>query len=172
MDFFELFNIPPQLSINKDLLRKKYFELSKKYHPDYFANTDQADQQQVLEESALLNKAYKTFTNKDETIKYVLKEKGLLEDDEKYQLETSFLMQMMEINEELSEAGLINTETPGHSLTKKLSDLQNEIYEPVKNIIEDYKEGTTSKEELLQIKDYYFKKKYIDRLTSQSGQKL
>jgi molecular chaperone HscB len=126
----------------------------------------------VLEESALLNKAYNTFTNKDETIKHVLKEKGLLEDDEKYQLENSFLMQMMEINEELSEAGLINAETPGHSVTKKLIDLQNEIYEPVKNIIEDYKEGTTTKEELVQIKDYYFKKKYIDRLTSQSGQKL
>jgi molecular chaperone HscB len=49
----------------------------------------------VLEESALLNK--------DETIKYILKEKGLLEDDGKYQLENSFLMQMMEMNEELLE---------------------------------------------------------------------
>jgi molecular chaperone HscB len=101
-----------------------------------------------------------------------LKEKGILEDDEKYQLENSFLMQMMEINEELSEPGLINAETSGHSLTKKLIDLQNEIYEPVKNIIEDYKEGTTTKEKLLQVKDYYFKKKYIDRLASQLSQTL
>jgi len=172
MDFFELFKMQPQLIINKDLLRKKYFELSKKFHPDYFANTIQADQHQVLEESALLNKAYKTFSNKDETIKYILKEKGLLEDDEKYQLESSFLLQMMEINEEFSEAGLPDAETTRHSLSEKLIDLQNEIYAPVKNIIENYKEGITTKEELLQVKDYYFKKKYIDRLTSQLSQKL
>ncbi len=172
MEFFELFDIPPMLIINKELLRKKYFELSRKYHPDYFANTAQADQQKILEDSALLNKAYKTLTNKDETIKYVLKEKGILEDDEKYQLENSFLMQMMEINEELSEPGLINDETWGNSQFKKLTYLQNEIYEPVKNIIEDYKEGITPKEKLLQVKDYYFKKKYIDRLASQLSQTL
>lgn len=172
MDFFELFNIPPQLTIDKDVLRRKYFELSKKYHPDYFANANEADQYQALEESALLNNAYKTLTNKDETIKYVLKEKNLLKDEEKYILENSFLMQMMEINEELSEAGLLNAKTSEGNLSEKLTGLQDEIYEPVKNIIEDYKEGITTKEELLQVKDYYFKKKYIDRLASQSGQKL
>ena len=172
MEFFELFDIPPMLIINKELLRKKYFELSRKYHPDYFANTAQADQQKILEDSALLNKAYKTLTNKDETIKYVLKEKGILEDDEKYQLGNSFLMQMMEINEELSETGLESDDITGNSLSEKLNYLQTEIYEPVKNIIESYKEGTTSKGELLQVKDYYYKKKYIDRLASQLGQKL
>ena len=172
MYFFELFNLPPQLIINKDVLRKKYFELSKKYHPDFFANTDQADQHEILEKSALLNKAYKTFASNDETIKYVLREKGLLENDEKYQLENTFLMQMMEINEELSEIGLINAETPGNTLSEKLNALQNEIYEPIKNIVENYKEDITTKEELLQVKDYYFKKKYIDRLANQLGQKL
>ncbi len=159
MYFFELFNMQPQLTINKDLLRKKYFELSKKNHPDYFANANQADQHHVLEESASLNKAYKTFTNRNETIKYVLKEKGLMEDDEKYQLENSFLMEMMEINEELSEAGLVHNESTGNILAEKLTKLQKEIYEPVKKIIEDYQEGITTKEELLQVKDYYFKKK-------------
>ncbi len=143
-----------------------------KIYSDYFANTNHTDQLQVLEELALLNKAYKTFTNKDATIKYILKEKGLLEDDEKYQLENSFLMQMMEINEEFSEAGLPDAETTGHGLSEKLIDLQNEIYEPVKNIIENYKEGITTKEELLQIKTIILRKKYIDRLTSQLSQKL
>ncbi|HVE60256.1 MAG TPA: Fe-S protein assembly co-chaperone HscB [Chitinophagaceae bacterium] len=172
MYFFELFNLPPQLTINKTLLRKKYFELSKKYHPDYYANTNDADQHQVLEDAALLNKAYKTLSNKDETIKYVLKEKGLLEDDEKYQLENSFLMQMLEINEELSETDFANDEIASKRLSEKLGELQNEIYAPVKNIVENYQEDITTEEELLQVKDYYFKKKYIDRLGSQSGQRL
>lgn len=172
MKFFELFDMAPMLIINTDLLRKKYFELSRKYHPDYFANTNQADQQKILEESAFLNKAYKTLTNKDETIKYILKETGLLEDEEKYQLENSFLMQMMELNEELAEEDIQNDDVIENSLSKKLTQLQNEIYEPVENIIKDYEKRTTTKEELLQVKDYYFKKKYIDRLANQLGQKL
>ena len=58
------------------------------------------------------------------------------------------------------------------SMQKQLTDLENEIYEPVKSIIQNYKEGITSKEELLQVKDYYFKKKYLHRLSHQLNGKL
>ena len=58
------------------------------------------------------------------------------------------------------------------NLELRISELQEEIYEPVKNIIEHYKEGVTTEEELLQVKDYYFKKKYLDRLRDQLEQKL
>jgi molecular chaperone HscB len=34
----------------------------------------------------------------------------------------------------------------------------------LKKIIEHYQEGATSKEELLQVKQYYFKKKYLNRI--------
>ncbi len=69
MQYFELFEIPVQLNPDKILVRKKYLELSKQYHPDYFANNEDADQQKVLEEAAILNKAFKTFNNPDETIR-------------------------------------------------------------------------------------------------------
>ena len=99
MNYFELFGLPVQLKVDKESLRKKYFELSRQSHPDYFVQTDGVEQEQVLEASALLNKAFKTFSNPDETIKYVLQQKGLLEEEEKYNLPAPFLMQMMDINE-------------------------------------------------------------------------
>lgn len=170
MNYFELFELPVLLKPDKNVVRKKYLELSKKNHPDFFATAGPEDQQNALEAFASLNKAIKTFNNEDETMRYVLQLKGLLEDEEKYRLAPDFLMQMMEVNEEMAE---IKDDTATKmKLQQQLNGLQKEIYEPVAHIIENYQEGVTSKEELLQVKDYYFKKKYIDRLRHQFDEKL
>jgi molecular chaperone HscB len=55
-------------------------------------------------------------------------------------------------------------------LQVEVDNLYNKIYEPVKGIIEDYKEGATTEKELLQVKQYYYKKKYLDRIRRQLGQ--
>ena len=163
MTYFELFDIPVQLKINAATLSNKFFELSRKYHPDYFANENDEAQADVLEKSALLNKAWKVFQNPDETIKYVLQLKGLLVEEEKYELPPDFLMEVLEINEELMDM----QESGIPKLESRISELQSEIYEPVKNIVEDYKDGSTTEKELLQVKEYYYKKKYLDRIRRQ-----
>ena len=168
MTYFELFEIPVQLKVNTASLSKKFFELSKKYHPDYFANESEEMQAAVLEKSALLNKAWKTFQNPDATIKYVLLEKGLLVEEEKYELPPAFLMEVMDINE-----ALMDDDEPGTAANIKLQieTLQSEIYEPVKEIVEYYKEGAASEKELLQVKEYYYKKKYLDRINRELSTK-
>jgi molecular chaperone HscB len=171
MNYFELFQIPVQLKVDKNEIRKKFFELSRASHPDYFVNNPSGEQQTALESSALLNKAFKTFSNADETIKYVLEQKGLLETDEKYALPPSFLMEMMELNEELAEAQTGDAAASA-KLEAQIKQLQNELYEPVAGIIENYQEGVTTEKELLQVKEYYFKKKYLLRLQHQLNQKL
>ena len=161
MNYFELFDIPVQLKVDKSTLPVKYFELSRKYHPDFFINAPEAEQAEALEKSAQLNKALKTFQNPDDSIKYVLQLKGLLEEEEKYELPPDFLMEVMEINE-----GLMDADEPGTNnvLKLKIESLQSEIYEPVKEIVEGYQDSTTTEKELLQVKEYYYKKKYVDRI--------
>ena len=90
MNYFEIFGIPVQLKVEKNELPKKYFELSRKFHPDFYANTTPSEQNRALEITANLNKALKTFQNHDETIKYVLELKGLLEEEEKISTTTRF----------------------------------------------------------------------------------
>lgn len=165
MNYFELFEIPVQLKVDKASLPRKFFELSRKYHPDFFVNGSEEEKTLALERSALLNRALKTFQNPDETIKYVLQLKELLEEEEKYELPPDFLMEVLEINEELMEPGENKTLLP--DLEIRISQLQEEIYEPVKKIVESYKEGTDSEKELLQVKEYYYKKKYLDRIRQQ-----
>ena len=161
MNYFELFEIPVQLKVDKSTLPRKYFELSRKYHPDYFVNAGEEEKDHALEHSAMLNKAFKTFQQPDETIKYVLQQKGLLEEEEKYELPPDFLMEILEINEQLMDT---EDQAVMGNLQSAIENLQNRIYEPVEKIITNYKEGVTSEKELLQVKEYYYKKKYLDRI--------
>jgi molecular chaperone HscB len=160
MNYFELFEMPASLQVDKKYLQQKYFELQKKYHPDFYSNESEEEQADVLEKSSMINKAYKTFQNNDETIKYVLQLKGLLEEEEKYQLPPDFLIEMMELNEmlmEVDDSSVEETQT-------KISQLQKLLYDKVQNIIEYYDEERTTDEQLLQVKDYYYKKKYLNRI--------
>ncbi len=160
MNYFELFEIPVSLQVDKKYLQDKYFELQKKHHPDFFSNESEEEQAHVLEISSMINKALKTFKNDDETIKYVLQLKQLLEEEEKYQLPPEFLAEMMELNEalmEVDDSSLEETET-------KISQLEKNLYDKVQNIVEYYNEDNTTNEQLLQVKDYYFKKKYLKRI--------
>lgn len=166
MTYFELFEIPVQLKVETAPLSKKFFELSRKYHPDYYVNEESVSQAEALEKSAMLNKAYKTFQNPDETIKYVLQLKGLLEEEEKYELPPAFLMEVLEINEQLMDAGDPSSEER-INLQLTIDNLQSEIYAPVKEIVEYYNEAVVSEKELLQVKEYYYKKKYLDRIRRQ-----
>lgn len=166
MKYFELFGIPISLKVEKASLAKKYFELQKKFHPDYFSQESEAVQADMLEKAALINKAFKTFQNPDEVIKYVLMEKGLLAEEEKYPLPPDFLMEMMTLNEQLAEASMEGGENLP-LIKAGIEDTENEIYLPVQTIIENYKEGVTTTEELLKVKEYYYKKKYLNRLKEQ-----
>jgi molecular chaperone HscB len=68
---------------------------------------------------------------------------------------------MMDINEAIMEE---------ENLDKVKADIlnfQDSIYEPVKPIVENYKDGITTTDELLMIKEYYYKKKYLLRLEQQ-----
>jgi len=172
MNYFELFDIPVQLKPDPGKVRKKFLELSRKYHPDYFVQQDNQLQQEALENAAQLNKAYKVLSNEDAVIKYVLQEKGLIEEDEKFALPPDFLMEMMELNEALAEAQMDTDEDAIARTRQQLSNLEIEIYEPVKDIVEHYQEGITSEKELLQVKAYYYKKKYLQRIALQMSQKL
>ena len=169
MDYFELFNIPVSLFVDASSIKKRFYELSRKYHPDFFSNTSEEEQSEALEMSAMLNKALKVLSNPEETIKYVLQLKGLLEEEEKYQLPPDFLMDVIELNELLMDAKMEGDEAKKTALKEQIANLQTEIYEPVKSIVEHYQEGITSEKELLQVKKYYFQKKYLARMLTTIG---
>ena len=168
MSYFELYGIPVQLEPDKAYVKQKYYELSRRHHPDFFSSAPPEQQAENLRISSDVNRAYKTFLDQDATIRYVLQLKELLEDEEKYALDPEFLMEVLEINESLMDLEG-NDETQVEAIKKKVNELQDAIYKPVQPVVEGYVEGITSTEELLQVKDYYYKKKYLQRILDKIG---
>lgn len=169
MNYFELFDIPIQLSVEKGSLTRKYYQLSREHHPDYHLNASVEKKEEVLQQSSQINKAYKIFQNPDETIKYVLQLKGLLHDEEKYDLDPEFLGEMLDINEALMELQLNPNDKKFAESEIQTKDLINKIYNQVVPIVENYQEGVTSEKELLLVKEYYYRKKYLQRILDKIG---
>ncbi len=153
MNYFELFEIPVNINVDKETLSKKYIELQRKFHPDYYTQSATEEQDEALEKSSAINKGLKILKDKDSTIQYILQIKGLLQEDEKYQLPPDFLMEVMEMNEELS-----------HNSAAAVKTFEEDIYKEVQPLIDNYDDATITVEGLLQIKEYYFKKKYLQRI--------
>ena len=164
MNHFELYEIPLTLQVDPQLLKKRYYELSRQYHPDFFTNAEKEKQSEVLQTASQVNKAYKIFQDEDETIRYVLELKGLLTEEEKYELDPQFLMEVMDINEELMELEMDESQEQLMNVEQKANRLMLKIYEDVASVIESFKDGTTTEEQLLQVKDYYYQKKYLQRI--------
>jgi len=164
MNYFELYDIPVAFTVDATAVKKKYYALSRQFHPDFYSNATEQEREEALEKSSLVNKAFKVFGNEDELLKYVLQLKNVLQEEEKYNLPNDFLMEMLELNEALTDARMEDDEEKISNFKFQISNYQSEIYEPVKAIIEGYKEGITTEKELLQVKAYYFKKKYLSRI--------
>ncbi len=153
MNYFELFEIPVGLHIDKAAITKKYVELQKKYHPDFFTQENEYAQEEALEKSSAINKAMKVFKSQDTTLKYLLELKGLVEEEEKYPLPPDFLMEVMELNENLTENSVA-----------AINEFENNIYSEIKETIENYNDNAVTSAELLKLKEYYYKKKYLQRI--------
>ena len=161
MNYFELFEIPVGFTINPAKLNQTYISLQKKYHPDYFGQSNEEEQTNALELSSMVNKAYRTFKSKDLTLQYFLQMKELIEEGEQYKLSPGFLMEVMELNE-LKMDGAEPEE-----ITRKAKDMEEEIFGEIKHLLENYDDKKATEADLLKIKDYYYKKKYIDRLLAE-----
>lgn len=157
MNYFELFGLPISLKVDTSSLAKKYFELQREFHPDFYTQSDETEQQNALEKSAEINKGLKILQNSDATLQYVLQLKNLLTENEKYELPPEFLMDMMELNEKL-------VEQDPDSFSKEVAQLEESLYKEVKEIIEQYDNESISEENLQKLKEFYFKKKYLQRI--------
>lgn len=161
MNHFELYQIPISFKPDLILVKKRFYQLSREFHPDFFVHGSEEEKEKTLAISAQVNKAYQIFQDEQALMKYILMEKGLLVEEEKYQLSPDFLMEVMDLNELLMEA---DDPASKQAIRTALDTLQKNIYEPVKAIITNYQEGITSEKELLQVKEYYYQKKYLDRI--------
>lgn len=164
-NYFEMYGIPERFSPDAAIVKNKYYELSRRYHLDRYTQASSDAMNEALRMAAMNNDAYKTLRNADATMAYILKLHSLLEDEEKYGLPPAFLMEMMDLNEAIEEyeADTANTHTL-QLASQTLNEQLAEWTKATKTLTTRFDDGDHSTLLLQQIKDMYFRKKYLLRI--------
>jgi len=166
MDYFELYGLPLNFNPDLKLVKQKFYELSKKYHPDFFINQSDEKQQEVLELSTLNNKAFQVLNDPQKRIHYILSLKGLLEEGENYKLPQSFLMEMMEVNEALMDLQFDPDEARMSQVKQEIDNIEASLHQELESLAAAYDHQNSDAQEttLLSIKDLYYRSKYLYRI--------
>src|SRR5580704_13522063 len=75
--YFEIFSLPPHLTLDTAALEKSFYAPSRKLHPDRVAARPAAEQEAALAESSRLNDAYRTLKDPIARTEYLLKLEGI-----------------------------------------------------------------------------------------------
>jgi molecular chaperone HscB len=76
-DYFAFFGLPLKLNIDVAALEKDFYALSRKLHPDLSAGSGGQEQEWSLEQSSMLNDAYRTLKDPIKRTQYLLRLEGV-----------------------------------------------------------------------------------------------
>lgn len=165
VNYFELYELPVSFNINAGLLRTKFYELSKRFHPDFYVNESEEKQEEILNLSTQINKAYNTLSNQQKLVEYILTLFQLLADGDKYALPQTFLMEMMEVNEVLMELEFEANISTLQKVNTQVKGLENGLLNELALHTALFDKNEDDKKNiLLKIKDIWYRQKYLLRI--------
>ena len=77
VDYFTFFGLPRKLNVDVSALEREFYQLSRKLHPDLYSGADPREQEWSLEQSSLLNDAYRTLKDPIKRTEYLLRLEGV-----------------------------------------------------------------------------------------------
>ena len=103
-DYFRFFGLPHQLALDGADLQKRFYELSRRHHPDRFARASAEEQQAALDATSVLNDGYRVLRDPIQRAEYVLKQAGFdIGEQRSRDVPPELLEEVFELNEQLDE---------------------------------------------------------------------
>jgi molecular chaperone HscB len=160
MDYFGFFDLPRKLAIDLKDLEKRFYALSRKYHPDVHARKGVAEREQAEESTALLNDAYRTLRDPIARTAYLLKLEGFdIGEQTTKDVPPELLEEIFELNMELEEgAG-----TPGRFI-----EMRDEVDAEINSKFGEWDNGG-KRETLAELRGLLNRRKYISNLIDKTN---
>jgi molecular chaperone HscB len=106
-DYFAFLGLPRRLGIDARDLERRFRQLSRQFHPDFFHNASPKERLASLERSSYLNDAYRVLRSVPSRIEYLLTLEGLppvnADTGTNARVPASLLEEVFALNEELDE---------------------------------------------------------------------
>ena len=153
-DAFGLLGLPAQFDLDPQVIERAFFDKSKELHPDRFANAPAAERVAALSKTRALNDAYQTLKKPVPRAEYLLERAGVTIGDNE-QLDPTFLMDILEMREELAEARVAKR-------TSHIEQLYKEMSARRKNVVDELPQLFAAND-LVTIKARLILLRYLDR---------
>jgi molecular chaperone HscB len=130
MKFYEALGLEPKLSVDSDDLTKRFYERSRKWHPDRFGRASVEEQQRALEMTSTLNDAFRTLRDPIARAEYYLRESGV---EPTKEVPPELLEEVFELNLALEELRGGDTsvrgqlESAGYRFRRMLTEIDGEL---------------------------------------------
>jgi molecular chaperone HscB len=170
MEYFESLGLEPRLVVDSDDLQKRFYERSRRWHPDRFSRASPEEQQKALDMTAVLNDAFRTLRDPVTRAEYFLKQKGLeLSKDAPPELleevfELNMALEEMREGDESARPQLIDAE-------KRFLGLRATIDDALTGLFERY-DASAESAALDEIRGALNRRRYISNLVREVDKEL
>jgi molecular chaperone HscB len=104
-NYFELFGLPVSYVVDMDRLANRYRELQRVMHPDRYASASDYERRLSIQGATQVNQAHETLKDPIQRARYMLSLNGMdVSADNETTKDAAFLMEQLELREELEEA--------------------------------------------------------------------
>lgn len=167
-NYFELFGLTKSYEIDQGLLAEKYRALQSALHPDRFVNDSDQQRRISVQTTAYVNEAYSTLKNDLKRSHYLLKLSDIeFNADTETSSDGEFLMQTMELHEQVEEAGNAANLQEG---LDRLDILSKQLKQDQQQLVSQFS-TQYEKTELDAAKETALKLQFYERLTNQVRKK-
>ena len=168
-DYFAFYGLSESFLPDEAALKRLYYARSRETHPDFHATSSAQNQAEMLHQATLNTDAYRTLADPDRRMAYVLRHHGLLDEGKQEQLPPGFLMDMMDLNEQLMDLETTPDPAAVAQVAAAVQALADTLDAGIQPVLAGY-EGLPADHRpaaLQQIRTYYLKKRYLLRIQQQ-----
>jgi molecular chaperone HscB len=138
---FELFGLARAYALDAEALERSYREIQSKVHPDRFAHAGDAERRASLQWTTRVNEAYRTLKDPAQRAKHLLDLQGVdVAFETSTQMPAEFLMQQLDLREELDRAAGKKDPALLDELRSRLTDQRKAIQRQIGEAIDKKKD--------------------------------
>ena len=170
-DYFEFFGLERKLVIDADALQRRFYQLSRQWHPDRFSRRPTDEQNKSLEATSLLNDGYRTLKDPLKRAEYLLTQEGFpIGEQRSKDVPPELLEEVFELNmmlEELKsgdESARPQLEQARASFLTMRGGLDQELLKLFTRYDVSTEQSETAKQALSEIRGVLNRRRYIENL--------
>ncbi len=163
-NFFQFFGLESKLCVDADALQRRFYELSKQWHPDRFSRKSAKEQAEALEATSILNDGYRTLKDPVKRAEYLLKEEGFpIGEQRSKDVPPELLEEVFELNMMLEElkGGDADARAQLETARANFAAMQAGVDKQLQGLFAKY---DATKDGLAEIGGLLNRRRYIDNL--------